>query len=85
MGQLPPEVIHNRVLFTNFARPTGNHLWWSLFFMKCQGFRLEILLKKDSNRSVFLQILTRNLKNIYKGLFLSITKKTNHKFVLPLY
>ena len=41
----------------NFAIFTGKHLRWSLFLIMLQAFRPATLLKKDSDRGVFLWIL----------------------------
>ena len=41
----------------NFAIFTRKHLCWSLFLVKLQAFRAAILLKRDSNKGVFLWIL----------------------------
>ena len=38
----------------NFAIFTRKHLCWSLFLVKLQAFRAAILLKRDSNKGVFL-------------------------------
>ena len=37
-----------KAVVKNFAIFTGKHLWWSLFFIKLQTFRLATISKRDS-------------------------------------
>ena len=56
-----------------FAKFTGKHLYWSLFFNKVAGIRPATLLKRDSNTGVFLRILNFSehlfSQNTYGGCF----------------
>ena len=50
---------HSQMFFVigvlkNFANFTGEHLCWSLFFIKLQAWTPAALLKRDSNTGVFL-------------------------------
>ena len=49
----------------NFAVFTGKHLCWNLLLIKLQAFRPATLLKRDSNKGVFLWILP----NFYEHVF----------------
>ena len=44
---------------------TGKHLCWSLLLTKLQAFRTATLLKRESNRGIFLS----NLQNVFEHLF----------------
>ena len=50
----PPEVFCEKGAFKNFANFTGKHLHWSLFLTKWQVFWPAILLKRDSDKGIFL-------------------------------
>ena len=53
-------------IFSNFfANLTGKHLCWSLSLTKLQAFRTATLLKRESNRGIFLS----NLQNVFEHLF----------------
>ena len=55
----------------NFAILTPKHLCWSLFLIKLHAFRPATLLKRDSNKDVFLWIL-QNFKNSYRPSYFKI-------------
>ena len=56
-------VLLKKGVHKNVANFTGRQLCWSLFLIKLQALRSATLLKRDSNRGIFL----RNLRNIIKG------------------
>ena len=44
-------------IIKDFAKFTGKHLRWSIFFNKVESLKPETLLKRDSNPGAFLWIL----------------------------
>ena len=72
------QVFCKKAALKTYAELTGKHLCWSLFLIKFQGFRLVILLKRDSETGVcfpanLLKFLrTPILENIFKLLLLHI-------------
>ena len=59
-----PDVLQNDVLKT-FAIFTRKHLCQGLFLIKLQAFKPVNLLKRDSNTSVFLQLLRNFLEHLF--------------------
>ena len=51
-----PEVFCKKDFLRNFAKLTGKHLCQGLFYNKVAGLRPATLLKRDSNKGVFLWI-----------------------------
>ena len=56
-GLLPPEEFCKNDVYKNFVNFTGKHFCWNLFLIELKAFRRAILLKSDSNTSVFLRNL----------------------------
>ena len=52
--QKQPPVVFFKYIFLKLRSITGKHLCSSLFLMKLQASSLATLLKRDSNRAVFL-------------------------------
>ena len=52
-----------------FAKFTGKHLCWSLFFRKVTGQKPATLLKKDSNTGVFLLILRNFQEHLFQRTY----------------
>ena len=52
-----PKVFYKNGIHKDFAKFTGKHLCWSLFFDKVSGLQPATLLKRDSKAGVFLWIL----------------------------
>ena len=49
----------------SYAIFTGKHLRWSLFLIKFQSFRSATLLKRDSNKGVFLWTFKKFLRTAF--------------------
>ena len=49
-----PEVFCKKGVLKNLRYFTGEHLCWSLFYIKLQAIRSTTLLKRDSSKCVFL-------------------------------
>ena len=48
-----PEVFFKKVVLRTFAKCTGKHLCWSLFYNKVEGLRSASLLKKRLQHRCF--------------------------------
>ena len=53
------EVFYKKAILKNFLR---KHLCWSLFFKKMQVYRPVNLLKRHSNKGVFLTVFAKFLR-----------------------
>ena len=56
-----------KAIVTNFAIFTGKRLCWSPFLMKLQVFRSATLLKRNSNKGVFMSILRNFQEHLFRG------------------
>ena len=65
----------------NFVIFTGKHLFWSLFLIKLQALRHADLSKRDSNTSVFMEIL----RNWAMMFLMVINGKMENNFSLKIF
>ena len=63
----------------NFAKFTGKHLCWSIFFNKVAGLRSATLLKKECLAQVFSYKFFEMFKNTFFHRTLSVAASENAK------
>ena len=74
----PPEVFCKKRRSQKFRKFTGKHLSQILFFNKVAGLRPATLLKRESGKGVFLQILQNFQKHLFTERIWTTASDTNN-------